>query len=347
MQQAATSGNIKAIGAGIATLVLVIILMDQFVWKPLLCWTERFKPGLKEEESSSWFYDLIRGSVFLNYFYQKVLFPLSEKIDLFMIKKFPCEVEKHRGVKYVKFTDFIRNFIFLCLVSGGIYSLFFLRSVSFPQWIEVLKSAGMTFLRVFSAVIIALLWTVPAGVVIGFNKKLSKFLQPIIQIFASFPATALFPVILFWLLSHNLTNLNIYAIFLMVLGSQWYLLFNVIAGASSIPEDLKTTSYVLPMTRFERWKTLIFPAIFPYLVTGLITVSGGCWNVSIIAEYINFSGKVYCVKGLGSLISQSTSKGNYHLLFASTLSMIMIVVLINRLFWRRLYQLAEDKFSME
>ena len=178
------------------------------------------------------------------------------------------------------------------------------------------------------------------------NKKVRGFFQSIIQIFSSIPATAFFPILLMWCFRHNITNLNLPAVVLMMLSSQWYLLFNIIAGVSSIPDELQTTSSLLPLSRFQRYKTLFLPSIFPYLITGLITVYGGCWNASIIAEYSSFSGKIYSIKGLGSLIVKSTSSGNYELLFASTLSMIIIVVLLNRLLWRRLYKIAEERYTI-
>ncbi|MCD6408652.1 ABC transporter permease subunit, partial [bacterium] len=219
--------------------------------------------------------------------------------------------------------------------------------INFRTWINLLYAGGLTFLRVMGASLIALLWTVPVGVAIGMNKKLAKSFQPVVQIFASIPATAFFPVIFFYFLRHNFSNLNLSAIIIMLLGSQWYLLFNVIAGASSIPETLKTTSSLLFLSKKEKWKVLILPAIFPNVVTGLITATGGSWNVSIIAEYVHFSAQTYKVKGLGSMIVEATAKGDYNLLFAATLSMIIIVVLINRFVWRKLYDFAEERYRME
>jgi len=194
--------------------------------------------------------------------------------------------------------------------------------------------------------VIALLWTIPVGVAIGTNRRVASILQPIVQVTAAVPATAIFPIILLFFI--NVTGgLNIAAIFLMLMGTQWYLLFNVIAGASAIPQDLKYTSSLLQLSRWETWRTLILPALFPYIITGAITASGGAWNASIVAEYVHFGGQTLFATGVGSLISQATAKGDYPLLLASTLSMIVTVVLINRLFWRRLYKIAEEKYRME
>ncbi len=201
-------------------------------------------------------------------------------------------------------------------------------------------------LRVFISLAIAMFWTVPVGYAIGSNPKVASWLQPIVQVVASLPATALFPVLVA-ALAKLYGGLNLSAVWLMLMGTQWYLLFNIIAGAAAIPQDLKYTSALLGLKGWERWRTLILPALFPFIVTGSITASGGAWNASIVAEYIQFSGKTLSVTGIGSVIASATSKGDYPLLLASTLSMILTVVLINRLLWRRFYRAAEERFKME
>jgi NitT/TauT family transport system permease protein len=133
----------------------------------------------------------------------------------------------------------------------------------------------------------------------------------------------------------------------MLMGTQWYLLFNIIAGARAIPQDLKYTSDLIGLTRWQRWRTLILPALFPYIITGAITASGGAWNASIVAEYVHFGGQVLSTTGVGALIAQATGSGDYPLLLTATLSMILAVILINRLLWRRLYLIAEEKYRME
>ncbi len=214
------------------------------------------------------------------------------------------------------------------------------------ELLEVVPAAVYTFLRVISAQIIALMWTVPLGVVIGMNKKAANILQPVIQVVASIPATALFPVILIFFVN-KLGGLNIASIVLMLMGTQWYILFNVIAGASAIPEDLKEASTIYGIRGWKKWKTLIIPSIFPYLVTGMVTAAGGCWNASIVSEYVNFGGKVLTTKGLGSLISTATERGNYPMLLLGTIVMCTFVVCINNIVWKRLYALSDDKFKIE
>jgi NitT/TauT family transport system permease protein len=193
---------------------------------------------------------------------------------------------------------------------------------------------------------IALLWTVPLGVAIGTNRRLATVLQPIVQVVAAIPATALFPVLLMALLRAP-GDLNIAAIALMLMGTQWYLLFNVIAGAAAIPQDLRHTTNLLRLSRLDRWRTLILPALFPYIVTGAITASGGAWNASIVAEHVEFSGQTHATTGIGALIAQATNTGDYALLLGATLALVAAVVLLNRVFWLQLYRLAEERYRME
>jgi NitT/TauT family transport system permease protein len=141
-------------------------------------------------------------------------------------------------------------------------------------------------------------------------------------------------------------GLNLAAVLLMLLGTQWYLLFNIIAGASAIPQDLKYTTDLLQLGRWDRWRTLILPALFPYAVTGAITATGGAWNASIVAEYTQFGGRTLQTTGIGAIIAQATAAGDYALLLGATLVLILTVSTINRLVWRRLYQLAEEQYRM-
>ena len=221
-----------------------------------------------------------------------------------------------------------------------------LRTVSLGQWSQLMVGLIATLLRVTIALAIALAWTIPLGVAIGTNRRLSTLLQPIVQVTASVPATALFPVVLLMVLGLP-GGMNLAAVLLMLMGTQWYLLFNIIAGASAIPQDLKYTAQLMQLSRHQRWRVLILPAIFPYLITGAITASGGAWNASIVAEYQNFGGQTLTITGIGAMISEATAAGDYPLLLAATLVMVLAVVLINRLLWRRLYVLAEEKYRME
>jgi NitT/TauT family transport system permease protein len=156
----------------------------------------------------------------------------------------------------------------------------------------------------------------------------------------------LFPIILLALLGLP-GGLDAAAVLLMLMGTQWYILMNVVAGAMAIPEDLQYTAESMGLKGLERWRSFLVPAVFPYLITGMITATGGAWNASIVSEYVVFGGRAVSTFGLGALIASSSATANFPLLLASTLTMVTLVVLINRLLWRRLYVLAEERFRME
>src|SRR6202041_2338180 len=210
----------------------------------------------------------------------------------------------------------------------------------------IFVGAGATLLRVAFTLLLAGLWTIPVGVIVGLKPKLSAIAQPLAQIAASVPATALFPVILLVLIKAG-GGLGIGSIVLLLLGTQWYILFNVIAGAMAIPTDLKEVCSVFRFGRTERWRELLLPGIFPFLITGFVTASGGAWNASIVAEYFKFRGHTYLTTGLGAVISNATDTGNTRVLLAATILMAAMVVTINRLVWRRLYALASTRFRLE
>jgi NitT/TauT family transport system permease protein len=214
------------------------------------------------------------------------------------------------------------------------------------EYRELLTGAFATFLRVLTALFIGALWTIPVGVAIGFNPRLARIAQPLAQIAASVPATALFPIVLLLLIKIG-GGMGVGSILLLLLGTQWYILFNVIAGAMAIPTDLKEAATLFQFTGSQRWRRLILPGIFPYLVTGMVTASGGAWNASIVAEYFRLKDQTYTTVGLGAVISRASDAGNFALLLASTIVMAIIVVTINRLVWRRMYRLAAARYTLE
>ncbi|WP_456397390.1 ABC transporter permease [Desulfurobacterium sp.] len=346
LQTAADKKDIHAILMGLFALILIIVILDQLVWRPLLAWSAKFKIEYVEsdKEPSSWFYNFLQSSGILEKL-DALWQVVSEKIDMWSIKKWPFKdrVEERKESLFSKIVFYV---FVIFVVYEAIKAFGVMMDIPSYEWKEIFRALGATTLRVFIALVLSLAWTIPAGVAIGRNEKLAGWLQPLVQVIASIPATALFPV--FVLIFLNLPGgLNVASVVLMMAGTQWYILFNVIAGASSIPKDLEYTTQLLHLSRWEKWKVLILPAIFPYVVTGGITAAGGAWNASIVAEYIKFGGKVLKINGLGELIALSTANGNYPLLFTSTVVMIVTVVLINRLFWKKLYDLAHEKFSME
>lgn len=344
LQEAAHRGDLTALGCGLGVLVAVIVVMDQLVWRPLLAWADRFK--LETVESSeaprSWFYELLRGS-WVQEVLREVLAPLDERLSG-MSRRAPGSPAARLHPRPLKWAAGLVAAGALLL--GAIGAARYLGTVPGRDWLAIAEGAGATAVRVTVALAISLVWTVPVGVVIGLDARAATWLQPIVQIAASIPATALFPAIVLGL-AHLPGGLNLASVLLMVAGSQWYILFNVIAGARAIPQDLKYTAALLGLPRGQRWRVLTLPGLFPYLITGLITAGGGAWNASIVAEYVTFAGRTLATPGLGSVISQATSEGRYPLLLASTLTMIVLVVSVNRLVWRRLYRLAEERYKWE
>ncbi len=220
--------------------------------------------------------------------------------------------------------------------------------VPLPTWGTLLLATLATWLRTLTALLIGVAWTVPAGVAIGLSPKWSRRLQPVVQVVASIPATALFPILLLALVGLP-GGLSLAAILLMLLGTQWYILFNVIAGAMAIPSDLREATTVYHASGWRKWRTLILPAIFPYLITGLLTASGGAWNASIVSEYVQFNNHIVSTFGLGASIASAaaaTPAPNFPVLLAATLLMAAFVVILNRLVWKRLYGLAERRYTL-
>ncbi len=352
LQTAADAGDVGAVLAGIGTLVVVIIGLDQLLWRPLLAWAEKFRLGViaGDARPGSWFMDLLSRSGLVAGFVRGVWDPIGEALD----------ARLHRGLTTARRSVVDRSvrgrpsrLALLAAVAMTAVSLYgawravgLLLVLTAAEWSAVGLGLLATAARVGAAVGIALLWTVPVGVVIGSQRRLAAILQPIVQVVASVPATALFPVFLLGLLSAP-GGLNLAAILLMLMGTQWYLLFNVIAGASVIPQDLRDTASLLRLAPAQRWRTLVLPALFPYIVTGAITASGGAWNASVVAEYVQFAGQTHQTVGIGALIARATAEGNYALLLGGTLALIVTVVAINRTLWRWLYRLAEENYRLE
>lgn len=349
LSEAASQGNQRAILLGIGTLVLAIVALDQLVWRPLLAWSERFKLEMVQADAppTSWFYDLLRGSRLVDSLTEWLWHRPTERIDAWLNRRLPAvAVSAPREVRRPWPSYAVAVASAAALLYGAYHAGAMLLQLPLAQWGSIAVAVLATLLRVVASLAIALAWTVPAGVAIGTNERLARWLQPLVQVTASVPASALFPVVLTAVVGFT-GGLGIAAIVLMLMGTQWYLLFNVIAGASAIPQDLKYTAALLGLSRWQRWRTLILPALFPYIVTGSITASGGAWNASIVAEHVSYAGSNYYTTGVGSLIARATAGGDYALLLAGTLSMVLTVVAINRAFWRRLYRLAEDRFRME
>jgi NitT/TauT family transport system permease protein len=348
LQTAASAGDTRSILWGVGIMIAVIVLLDQFVWRPVIAWAEKFKVEQVESTDAprSWVLDLIRHSRGLARIRKSTVRPLSERLMLFFSRERSSDDAEPRS----SWKIWLARLVGVAILAGIGYGLIRVGMILTGLQKAELREAGIglgaTFLRVNLTLLIGALWTIPAGVAIGFNPRLARIAQPLAQIAASVPATALFPVVLLLLIRVG-GGLGVGSIVLLLLGTQWYILFNVIAGAMAIPTDLKECCSVFRLKGLQRWKKLILPGIFPYLVTGMVTASGGAWNASIIAEYFHFKGQIYTTVGLGATISQATDQGNFDLLLAATMMMAATVVTINRLVWRRLYGLAETRYRLD
>jgi NitT/TauT family transport system permease protein len=352
LQEAANRGDRRAILCGVATLIATIVVLDQVLWRPVLAWADKFRVDsvAGEEPPRSWFGQVLSRSWILERAGARFVAPMVERFDAACRERSRDVPGSPGGARTPARTSIAARCAFgllALLVVYGAWRVFHMLAYLPRDTLRPLVlGLGATFLRVVAALLLALAWTVPAGVAIGMNRRLASLAQPIVQVVASIPATALFPIIVVALLSAP-GGLNLAAIILMLMGTQWYLLFNVIAGAMAIPQDLRFTTDLLRLPLVDRWRVFILPAIFPYIVTGAITAGGGAWNASIVAEHTEFGGRSHSTTGIGALIAAATARGDYPLLLASTLTLIVTVVVINRTFWRSLYRMAEERYRME
>jgi NitT/TauT family transport system permease protein len=353
LQTAAGNGNTRAMIWGLAVMIAIIVATDQLIWRPVIAWADKFK--FEQVESShratSPILYALRNSNAISWLHEQTILPLGERIyHGLAVRRLRALARPERSAASRQRSLITNSTFFIVLLAAAIFAAFhavlLLRQLHGAEILELLKGAGATFLRVNASLLIAALWTIPVGVAIGFNPRLARIAQPLAQIAASVPATALFPVLLIALV-HAGGGLGIGSIALMLLGTQWYILFNVIAGAIAIPSDLKEVAGLFHFGSVQRWKTLILPGIFPYLITGMVTASGGAWNASIVAEYFHLHGQTLSTLGLGAEISRATDHGQFDVLLMATIIMALMVVTINRLVWRPLFQLAETKYRLE
>jgi|SRR5215469_557282 len=348
LQTAANAADTRAIIWGLAVMIGVIVVMDQLIWRPVIAWAEKFK--LEQTESSqvvrSPILELLKSSRILPYIERRFIDPAKERLAAHgATTARPPEANGQRPI--ARAINYLLAAATLAALAWGVVKMGGLAlAVHGSDLRAIFVGGGATFLRVEVTLLIATVWTVPAGVLIGMNARLAAVVQPIVQVVASVPATALFPIIIL-LLTRVGGGLAVGSIVLMLLGTQWYILFNVIAGAMALPTDLREACDVFRFGRWERWRELILPGIFPYLITGCVTASGGAWNASILAEYFHLNGQTFSTTGLGALISEAAERGNYSVLLVSTMLMAIIVLTVNRLLWRRLYGVASTRFKLE
>jgi NitT/TauT family transport system permease protein len=347
---AVSEGKLRDVIYGIITMIIMILVVNFFCWRPLVAYVDKFRveqseSGLKAKSlvldalrRSTWPAALGRGKRILAQPVNRIMGVATGVDDVSLATH---AARRRAG-------DIAFNVAVLVALSYALYSMIAYVATG-SQGLAVFGTAlgdgFLTLLRVLVVVVASTVIWVPVGVWIGFNPRVAQFMQPIVQVLASFPANFIFPFAMVIFLDIGL-SLNFGAIVLMALGTQWYVLFNVIAGASAVPSDLKEAMDNLGVHGLDRWRRLIVPGIFPAYVTGAITAAGGAWNATIVAEIVTYDHKVYVAKGLGSFIALNSGTGHLQGLFAGLLVMAVFVTSINALLWRRLYQLAETKYAL-
>ena len=342
MAVAIEAGNGHAMAGGALAMVLMIVLVDRLLWHPLIAWSERFKQEETgaAEKPSSLVYDLVRRSRLL----ARIRPWLRRTGDA------GTSVEADgtpRGTALLRrvLARAVAVVAGALVVWGGWHLAFLLLGLGPDDWLRIVRALGYSALRVLAAVVLGALWAVPVGIGIGRSPRAARILQPLIQVAASFPAPMLFPLVAFALAAWGIGG-NAVAIALMLICTQWYILFNVVAGAAAVPHDLREVAAVFGLGRPARFALLYLGAVFPYVVTGLVTAAGGAWNASIVAEVVQYRGGQMAVEGIGSLIANSAHRGDYSLLAASTVALSALLIVVNRLGWRRLYRLSDERFAM-
>jgi NitT/TauT family transport system permease protein len=360
MSVAIERGDVTAMIGAVVAMAVMIVALDRLLWHPLVVWSTKFRmeENSNEPTERSIVLEVVSESWLVKWF-SRILSKRREKRPEKRASKQLLDAKRISATTIStvfgkqnsprrKYSGWILVSVIVLLIAYGVVS--FLLTLAKEIGSDELRSIGVgtmaTLARTFAAVVIGAAWTVPVGAMIGMNPKLSRRMQPIIQFLASFPAPMLFPLVLLVLTRFGIT-IEIGAVLLMLMGTQWYLLFNVIAGASAIPNEFMEVSSNYRLPRLLRWKKVILPALFPSIVTGAITAAGGAWNASIVAENYAVPGKAaVAATGIGALISKATDEGNYALLIASTLALCVVIILLNRFFWHKLFALAQDRYSL-
>jgi NitT/TauT family transport system permease protein len=347
MSVAQDRGDSLAKFYGVIAMITIIVMLDQLLWRPLVSWGQKFRADDQAgsfDVCSSWFLNVLQRSRVL-----AAASALIQKVLVRPARPVPARLPVESAPPPAGRPSFMAMLPLAVLVVAMLWGMFeivnLIRRLPGREWAEIGEGTGLTLARVILATALGTLWTVPAGLAIGLSPRLSHFLQPVVQIAASFPAPMLFATVLA-VLSAIGVPLGVGSLVLMLLGTQWYILFNVIAGASAIPADLREAAITYGITGWRRFRTLYLPAIFPFLVTGWVTAMGGAWNASIVSEYITYEHTVHHTLGLGALISYAADAKDFPLLAASVVTMAVVVVAINRTLWQRLYTLAETKYAL-
>jgi NitT/TauT family transport system permease protein len=333
----------SAIAWAIAAMFAGILLYDQLFFRPLLAWADkfRFEESQGEHAQQSWVLDWGRRSVWIRALTDRVWGMLSHTLGWFAHKEV-VDAPPRR----LRFTPSSRAIdailLVLALLAAWRFLVFVHAEVGWHEALHVVVLGGITLLRVMLLIALASLIWVPVAVWIGLRPVYAQKVQAVAQFLAAFPVNLMFPIVVYALVHLRLSP-NIWLSPLMVFGTQWYILFNVVAGASTLPTELRLAADNLGLTGWLKWKRVYLPAVFPSFITGAITASGGSWNASIVAEYVTWGKTSLVADGLGSYIKQMTDVGDFHRIALGIAVMCVFVMLLNRFFWRRLYVLAEDR----
>jgi NitT/TauT family transport system permease protein len=351
MAQAIERGDHQAAFWAVLAMLAIILISDQLVWRPLLAWADKFKVEMTESATpaTSWVYDLLRGAYIFRWFSKRVWQALKDRLqDLIPRSKAGAgQLAVGRNWPLRIIAVVLAAWLGFEILTGIITAVAALHGTVTPAILGHIVWLGLlTLLRVIAMTIFAtLIWT-PVGVWIGFQPRVARIAQPLAQIGASFPVNMTFPIVVgFFVATH--TPMNWGSVLLIAMGTQWYILFNVIAGAMAIPNDLKEAARIYGLRKWDLWRTLILPAIFPFWVTGACTAAGGAWNASIVAELATWGDTTLKADGLGAFIATVTKSGDTPLIIASIGVMSIFVLLMNKLIWRRLYTYAERRFRLD
>ncbi len=348
MATAVAKGDTHAVAWAILTMILIVVLVDQLFWRPLVAWSQKFKfQQTDSDEPTSVVLDLLRRSAGLAWLERRALAPLGRRIDALFTRGERLTIAGPLSAGLRRVFQTLLMGVVVALIGYGL-----LRGVRVIGGELTWREAGyvvylgfLTLLRVAVMVVFAtLVWT-PIGVAIGFSPRLARIAQPLVQIGASFPANLIFPVVVLGFVRLDV-GLNWGSVLLIALGTQWYILFNVIAGASAVPGDLREAALVFRLRGWTLWRTLILPAIFPAWVTGALTAAGGAWNASIVAEVASWGRDHLLAQGLGAYVAQATGRGDWPQIILGIAVMSLYVVLLSRWVWKPLYALGETRFRL-
>lgn len=343
--------NSHAIIYAIVTMLLVIFLYDQLLFRPLVYWVDRFKAEQDEdiEPARSWLIILFQRTNLMRRStkWLSVLGDVFLNLPLLNHKKFTIKSSAHsRFAEHTAIAFYYIALVAALLVAAFTVIKFILTNVTLEELKHVLLLGSFTAARVMVLIALCSLIWVPIGVWIGLRPRVAGVIQPIAQFLAAFPSNLLFPVVAMLMIRYKL-NVELWVAPLMVLGTQWYILFNVIAGASALPKDIKQAAAIAQVKGWLWWKRLILPGIAPYFVTGAITAAGGAWNASIVAEVIIWGATKLKATGLGAYITDSFTNGDFKRVAFGTIIMCIFVLTINRIFWRPLYNKAVARYQIE